>query len=95
MRGQAEITIPEIARVIATRLALGTALGLLLANRMTKSERRAVGATLLLCGTVSAGVMALELFGRPRPMTLSFGQPRENTGPSESRERFAQRSSTV
>lgn len=95
MRGQAEMTVPEIARVGATRLALGVGLGLLLANRMTKSERRAVGTTLLLCGAFSAGVMAIELFGRPRPITLSFGQSRENADASESYERFNQRTSAT
>ena len=91
MRGHAEITIPEIARVTATRLALGVGLGLLLANRMTRGERRAIGSTLLLCGAFSAGVMAMELFGQPKPISLSFGQSRDELASTGLQERFTER----
>jgi hypothetical protein len=91
MRGQAEITVPEIIRVAATRFALGVGLGLVLSNRMTKTERRTIGTTLLLAGAVSAGTLALELFGQPHAMTFKFGQPRADVEPSESPERPRER----
>lgn len=91
MRGQAEFTIPEVARVGGTRIALGVGLGLMLANRMTRTERRAVGTTLFVCGLFSAGLMALELFGKPRARSMTFGQPETDVTPSEAR--FNQRSS--
>ena len=48
--------------------------GLLIATCMSAEQRSAVGRTLLLIGGRCAGAaLAWELFGRPRPISLSFG----------------------
>jgi len=56
---ETHITIPELALVAATRGALGAGIGLLLADRLTPEERRAIGWTLFAVGAPdhdSAGV---------------------------------------
>lgn len=74
MRGNVEMTLPEIALVLGTRVALGVGLGLLIANFIPSTERRtAIGWTLFLSGAYSGACLAAELFGRPRKLALSFG----------------------
>ena len=53
MKAEAQMTAPELVRVLGTRAALGIGLGLLLANAFSFAEKRsAVGWTLLAVGTV-------------------------------------------
>jgi hypothetical protein len=93
MRGEAEMTVPEVARVLGTRAALGIGLGLLIGNRLSEEQRRAVGWTLLLAGAYTAAALGLELFGRPRPFKLAFGQEQgASRSPSEPGDRLSQRS---
>lgn len=74
MRGEVEITGPELGLVIGTRVALGLGLGLLIANAFSSAERRAaVGGTLLAAGLFTGGCLAAQLFGRPRPFRMAFG----------------------
>lgn len=61
---ETRITLPELALIAGTRAAAGAGLGLLLANRLSESQRRAVGWTLLLVGALSTVPLALEVFGR-------------------------------
>src|SRR5437762_9414270 len=58
-----QITLPELALVAGTRAALGGGLGLLLADRLSAEQRRAVGWTLFLVGVLSTIPLALEVFG--------------------------------
>jgi hypothetical protein len=88
MRGKAEITIPETALVIGTRAALGIGLGMLLANRFSEDQRRAIGGTLLLAGAFTGAVLMSELFGRPRPFTVSFGTERGAPPPADDARRL-------
>ncbi len=60
------ITVPELGLVAGTRAALGAGLGLLLADRLSDEERRAVGWTLLLVGALSTIPLAFEVLGRRR-----------------------------
>lgn len=60
------VTLPELALIAGTRAAGGAGLGLLLANRLSESQRRAVGWTLLLVGVLSTVPLALEVFGKRR-----------------------------
>jgi hypothetical protein len=86
MRGEAEMTAPEFALVLGTRAALGVGLGLLVGNRLSDEQRRAVGWTLLLAGAFTATILGLELFGRPRPFRLAFGYEQGRAGLSPNQE---------
>jgi hypothetical protein len=60
------ITLPELALVAGTRAALGAGLGLLLADHLSRDQRRAVGWTLVLIGVGTTVPLALEVFGKSR-----------------------------
>ncbi|HTU17798.1 MAG TPA: hypothetical protein VMG10_07005 [Gemmataceae bacterium] len=61
---EAHLTLPELALIAGTRAVAGAGIGLLLANRLSESQRRAVGWTLLLVGAISTVPLALEVFGK-------------------------------
>jgi hypothetical protein len=63
---ETKISVPELAMVAGTRAALGAGLGLLLADRLSDDQRRAVGWTLVLIGALSSIPLALEVFGGDR-----------------------------
>jgi hypothetical protein len=63
---ETRITLPELALIAGTRAAGGAGLGLLLSNRLSESQRRAIGWTLLLVGALSTVPLAWEVFGRSR-----------------------------
>ncbi len=58
------LTLPEIALIGGTRVALGVGIGLLLAHKLTGEKRRAVGWTLFLVGAVSTIPLALNVLGK-------------------------------
>ena len=49
----AELTMPEIGIMAATRVMAGAGAALLLADRLTPDQRKAVGWTLFLIGAIS------------------------------------------
>jgi hypothetical protein len=53
------LTIPEIALIGATRVALGAGLALLLGEKLDRKERRAVGWTLFLTGVATTVPLVL------------------------------------
>lgn len=57
------LTIPEIALIGATRGALGAGIGLILADKLGRKERRAVGWTLVLVGLATTLPLVLMVFG--------------------------------
>jgi hypothetical protein len=63
---ETRITLPELALVAGTRVALGAGLGLLLADRLAPDTRRAVGWTLFLVGALSTIPIAFEVLGGNR-----------------------------
>jgi hypothetical protein len=63
---ETRITVPELILVAGTRALLGAGLGLLLANRLSDDQRRAVGWTLFLVGALSTIPLAFEVFGGDR-----------------------------
>ena len=63
---ETRVTFPELALIAGTRAIAGAGLGLLLSNRLSESQRRAVGWTLLLVGALSTVPLALEVFGNRR-----------------------------
>ena len=52
--------------VAGTRTALGTGIGLMLADRLNRDQRRAAGLALLFVGVVSTIPLSLEIFGGRR-----------------------------
>ena len=63
---EAQVTLPELALIAGTRVALGAGLGLLLADRLPQAQRRAVGWTLFLMGALTTIPLAFEVLGKPR-----------------------------
>jgi hypothetical protein len=63
---KADLTLPEIALIAGTRGMLGAGAGLLLADRLSKDQRKAVGWTLLLIGAISTIPLAIEVLGKRR-----------------------------
>jgi uncharacterized membrane protein YfcA len=69
------VTLPEIGLIAGTRAALGAGIGLLLADRLSNDQRRAVGWTLLAVGALTTIPLVANLIGR-EPAETS-GKPRE------------------
>jgi len=59
-------TLPELAFIAGTRGMLGAGIGLLLSGKMSESQRRAVGLTLLAVGVVTTIPAAMAIFGSGR-----------------------------
>lgn len=57
------LSLPQLALIAGTRGALGAGLGLVLADRLPYSQRKAVGWTLLLVGALTTIPLALEVIG--------------------------------
>jgi hypothetical protein len=66
---ETRITVPELVLVAGTRAAIGAGIGLLVADRFSPEQRRAVGWTLFLFGALSTIPIALEVFGGHRLST--------------------------
>ena len=58
---QRTITLPLLGLVAATRAALGAGIALLLADRMSAEQRRAVGWTLTAVGALSTIPLAAQV----------------------------------
>jgi uncharacterized membrane protein len=56
--------MPEILLIGGTRAMLGAGLGLLLANKLSLEQRRAVGWTLFLVGALSTAPLAANVLGK-------------------------------
>jgi len=69
---ETRITLPELALIAGTRAAFGAGLGLLLADRLSADQRKAVGWTLLMVGALSTIPLAIEVLGGGR---LSADEP--------------------
>ena len=57
------LSLPTLGFVVWTRAALGVGIGLLVSNKLTKSQRRAVGVTLIAIGvatTIPAAMAVLH-----------------------------------
>jgi len=61
---KAELTLPEIALIAGTRGMLGAGVGLLLADKLNKDQRKAIGWTLLVVGAVSTIPLAIEVLSK-------------------------------
>ena len=63
---KAELSLPEIALIAGTRGMLGAGAGLLLADKLSHGQRKAVGWTLLLAGAISTIPLAMQVMSKRR-----------------------------
>ena len=61
---EVQVTLPELGLLVGTRAAPCAWLGLLLADCLPESQRKAVGWTLLLVGAFTTVTLAFEVLGK-------------------------------
>jgi hypothetical protein len=59
-----KVTLPELALIGGTRVALGIGLGLLLSRKLNRDECKAAGLALFLFGAVSTIPLVFEVLGK-------------------------------
>jgi hypothetical protein len=60
-------SVPELILLAATRGMIGVGIGLLLANRISRGKRRAIGLPLFLIGALSTIPIAMRIFSNDKP----------------------------
>jgi hypothetical protein len=60
------LSIPELGLIVGTRAALGGGVALLLADKLTKEQRKAVGWTLFIVGAITTIPLGILAFARRR-----------------------------
>ena len=60
---QVELSMPELGLIAGTRAALGAGVGLLLADCLSREQRKAVGWTLVAVGIASTIPLAMQALG--------------------------------
>lgn len=60
------LTLPELGLIVGTRAALGGGAALLMAERLEKEQRKAVGWTLFLVGAVTTIPLLMMVFAKRR-----------------------------
>jgi hypothetical protein len=90
---ETRISLPELFLVAGTRAALGAGLGLLLADRLSAEQRRAIGWTLFFVGVISTVPLGFEVLGGGRLSASAHWQEQTTGSRSEEDERFSQRES--
>ncbi|MBK5277105.1 MAG: hypothetical protein JJE30_18920 [Desulfuromonadales bacterium] len=63
---ETRLTIPELMLVVGTRAAAGAGLALLLADRLSKEQRKAAGWSLFLFGAVTTIPLGMMVLGKRR-----------------------------
>ena len=66
MSSRTEVTLPELGLIAATRAMLGAGIALLLADRLTAEQRKAIGWTLVGVGALTTVPLAIEVLGNRR-----------------------------
>jgi hypothetical protein len=61
-----DLTFPELALIAGTRGMLGAGIALLLVDRLTEEQRKAIGWTLFIAGALSTVPLVLNVFGKRR-----------------------------
>ena len=74
---EVQITRPELGFIVITRAILGAGVALLLADRLSRDQRKAIGATLLLIGAVTTIPAAIAVFTKPARCSRSSEDFRE------------------
>ena len=60
---ETRLSLPELFLIASTRGMLGAGIGLLLSDRLTEAQAKAIGWTLLLVGAVTTVPLAIEVLG--------------------------------
>jgi hypothetical protein len=63
---RSELTLPEIALIAGTRGMLGAGIALLLADRLSNNQRKAIGWTLFAVGAVSTIPLVMNVLDKRR-----------------------------
>jgi len=73
------LTIPEIALIAGTRVALGMGIGLVMAGKLNNDQRRGAGLALLAVGALSSIPLVIGVFTKPAVAgePTSFQPPRQ------------------
>ena len=58
------LTMPEIMLIAGTRIALGTGIGLLLADKLNEDHRRRAGWALLAVGVLTTIPLVINVLGK-------------------------------
>jgi hypothetical protein len=74
---EVQMTRPELGFIVVTRAILGAGVALLLADRLSRDQRKAVGATLLFIGALTTIPAALAVFAKPERCARSSEDFRE------------------
>ena len=64
------LSVPTFGFVVGTRAALGVGIGLLLSGKMTESQRRVVGLTLVAIGVATTIPAAMAVFRNQRVTSI-------------------------
>ena len=59
-----DVTLPELALIAGTRAKLGAGIGLLLADRIPREQRKAIGLTLTIIGAATTIPLALNVLAK-------------------------------
>ncbi len=62
---EARLTLPELGFIIMTRAMPGAGFALLLADRLNRDQRKAVGVTLSLIGAITTIPSLVAVFRKP------------------------------
>ena len=68
-----ELSFPEVMFIVATRAALAAGVALLFSDKLSRGQRRSIGAALVAVGAVTTIPAAMALLGR---------QPAEGSDPA-------------
>jgi len=58
------LSIPELALIAGTRVALGVGIGLLLSDRLNRDQRKAAGLALVGIGAATTIPLAISIIGK-------------------------------
>jgi hypothetical protein len=58
------LTIPDLALIAGTRIALGAGIGLLLADKLNEDRRKGAGWALLAVGVLTTIPLMMNVFGK-------------------------------
>ena len=72
---QRSLTVPEIMLIGGTRVALGIGVGLLIADRLNKEQRKGAGWALLAVGVLTTIPLVTGVLAKPVAGERSAGLP--------------------